>query len=185
MHSRPLTVSRRRVLSGAAVLAILGASGVTSTACGTAAPPPDLDDLMTALDRARADSRLATRAAEAAETAGPPGPAGAAHSRGSAVDALTEVAAERYAHAEAVAEEIERMTGSAAPTNTTTTSVATSVASPDPTVADVIGALRASADSAAQAAAALSGYRAGLLGSIAAACTASYSVALAPHGGAP
>jgi hypothetical protein len=38
--------------------------------------------------------------------------------------------------------------------------------------------LRASADSARQLAGTSSGYRAGLLGSIAASCTASYSVAL-------
>ncbi|MGD9620471.1 MAG: hypothetical protein AB7G47_08025 [Mycolicibacterium sp.] len=182
VQSRPPTLSRRSVLSGAAALAILGASAVTSAGCGTAPPPPDLDDLTTALDRARADSRLA---AEVAETAGAARSAGSAHSRGSAVDALTEVAAERAAHAEAVAAEIERLTGSVAPTTTTTTSVSASAAAPEPSVEDVIGALRASADSAAQAATVLSGYRAGLLGSIAAACTASYGVALAPHGGKP
>jgi hypothetical protein len=45
-------------------------------------------------------------------------------------------------------------------------------------VRDVINALRESADSATALAAELSGYRAGLLGSIAASCTASYQVAL-------
>ena len=43
---------------------------------------------------------------------------------------------------------------------------------------DVIAALRRSADGAAQLASTLSGYRAGLLGSIAASCTASYAVGL-------
>ena len=43
----------------------------------------------------------------------------------------------------------------------------------------VVRSLRASADSARQLAGTSSGYRAGLLGSIAASCTASYSVALA------
>ncbi|WP_353850711.1 hypothetical protein, partial [Sphingomonas sp.] len=62
-------------------------------------------------------------------------------------------------------------------------SVPSAAAQPAATIGNVISALRASADSAAQAAAALSGYRAGLLGSIAAACTASYSVALAPSEG--
>ena len=51
-----------------------------------------------------------------------------------------------------------------------------------PTVQDVIGALRVSADSASNLAATLSGYRAGLLGSIAAACTAAYTVALVGPG---
>jgi hypothetical protein len=42
----------------------------------------------------------------------------------------------------------------------------------------VIRSLRASADSAGRLASTSSGYRAGLLGSIAASCTAAYSVAL-------
>jgi hypothetical protein len=169
--SRPPTVSRRRVLTGATALAVLG---VTTVACGPAPPPPDLDDLTTALDRARADSRLATDAAAA--------------SRGSAVDVLTAIAAERSAHAEALSEEILRMTGHAAPTTSataspTTSSAATSAPGPVLTADDVIGALRASADSATQTAATLTGYRAGLLGSIAAACTAAYTVALTPAAG--
>jgi len=172
VQSRPTTVSRRRVLSGAAALVILSATAATSAACGTTpSPPADLDDLTNALDRARADSGLATEAADADK---------------SAANALTEVAAERSAHAQAVAEEIVRMTGKPAPTTPTTTtasSVPSAAAQPAPTVGDMIGALRTSADSATQAAAALSGYRAGLLGSIAAACTASYSVALAPPEG--
>ncbi|MCH9667473.1 MAG: hypothetical protein K0U76_06710 [Actinomycetia bacterium] len=175
VQSRPPTFSRRRALSGAAALAaVLGVSTMTSAACGTTAPPPpDLDDLTTALERARADSQLATEAAGAHK---------------SPVDALTQVASERSAHAEALAEEIVRMTGDAAPTpslTTTTTSAASSPpAPPVPTVDDVIDALRGSADGATAAAGALSGYRAGLLGSIAAACTASYRVALNPPGGA-
>jgi len=44
---------------------------------------------------------------------------------------------------------------------------------------DVQAALRNSADSATQLAAKLSGYRAGLLGSVAAACNASVAVPLA------
>jgi hypothetical protein len=50
-------------------------------------------------------------------------------------------------------------------------------------VKDVIDALHTSADSAAKLVPTLSGYRAGLVGSIAAACTAAYSVALASTGG--
>ncbi|MGC2564215.1 MAG: hypothetical protein WA488_00505, partial [Mycobacterium sp.] len=52
-------------------------------------------------------------------------------------------------------------------------------AAPPPPLADVVRSLRASATSASQLASTSSGYRAGLLGSIAAACTASYTVALA------
>ncbi|MGB7359270.1 MAG: hypothetical protein WA944_15275, partial [Mycobacterium sp.] len=114
----------------------------------------------------------------------------AAAARGPVADALTQVAAERAAHAEALGEEIVRMTGHAPTTTSTTTTTTTSSTSsstvlPGPTVEDVIGALRVSADSAAQAAAALSGYRAGLLASICAACTAAFSVALTPIGGTP
>ncbi len=133
MPSRPPTLSRRRVLVGAAALAALS---VTAAGCGTPPPPPDLDDLTTALDRARSDGDLAAEVATGA--------------RGTLADALTTIAAQRAAHAEALSEEIVRLTGHAAPTpstaaaSTTTTSAASV---PDPTVDDVIGALRASADS--------------------------------------
>lgn len=166
------TVSRRHLLLGATALA---AAGLTVAACGTAPPPPDLDDLTTALDRARADSQLATEVAERV--------------RGPVAQALDAVAAERTAHADALADEIVRLTGQAAPstsvtvsTTSTTTSSTSSVADPPPTVDDVVGALRTSAESATTSATALSGYRAGLLGSIAAACTAAYAVALTPLG---
>jgi hypothetical protein len=46
----------------------------------------------------------------------------------------------------------------------------------------VINALRTSADTAGRLVATSSGYRAGLLASIAASCTASYTVALVPGG---
>jgi hypothetical protein len=42
----------------------------------------------------------------------------------------------------------------------------------------VVGALRTSADNAAKLVPTLSGYRAGLMGSIAAACTAAFTVGL-------
>ncbi|WP_081460721.1 hypothetical protein [Mycolicibacterium gilvum] len=169
--SRPPTLSRRRVLVGAAALAALS---VTAAGCSTPPPPPDLDDLTTALDRARSDGDLAAEVATGA--------------RGTLADALTTIAAQRAAHAEALSEEIVRLTGHAAPTpstaaaSTTTTSAASV---PDPTVDDVIGALRASADSATAAAGSLTGYRAGLLASIAASCTASFTVALAGAGSTP
>jgi hypothetical protein len=49
----------------------------------------------------------------------------------------------------------------------------------------VVNSLRTSADSATGLAIASSGYRAGLLASIAAACTAAYTVALVPKGSTP
>jgi hypothetical protein len=163
--SPPPTVSRRRVLFGAAALALLGS---TAAACGgSSPPPPDVDDLTAQLDRARADSQLA--AAAAAATPPPP-----------TAPALTAVASERSAHANALSDELVRMTGKDAPTTTAASTTAQPATAP--TAQDVIAALRQSADSAAQLAATQSGYRAGLLGSIAACCTAAYTVALVSPG---
>lgn len=157
------TVSRRRVLFGAAALALLGA---TATACGSSPPPPEVDELAAQLNRARADSQLATDAAAAAR---PP-----------IASALNAVAAERSAHAQALSDELVRIVGEDAPTTTPTSTTAQPAKAP--TTQDVIGALRQSAESAAELAAKYSGYRAGLLGSIAAACAAAYTVALVPPG---
>ena len=168
--SRPPTLSRRRVLAGAAALAARGGAGA---GCGTPPPPADLDDLTTALDRSRSDSDLAADVAGAA--------------KGKLAAVLTDIAAQRAAHAQALADEIVRLTGHEAPTASTEpsaapTSTPTPASVPPPTVHDVIGALRTSADSAAKSAGVLSGYRAGLLASIAASCTAGYTVALAGAG---
>ncbi len=160
MSSALPAVSRRRILLGTAALAALGA---TAAACGKPPPPPDLDDLMAQLDMARSDSRLASDAATTANPAMRP--------------ALAAVSSERSKHAEALSDEIARMTGeptTSSPTTTTSVQQAT-----PPTAKDVVAALRTSADSAAKTATQLSGYRAGLLGSIAASCTAGYTVALA------
>ena len=97
--------------------------------------------------------------------------------------ALAAVSSERSKHAEALSNEIARLTGEPTTSSSTTTTSAAQAAAP--TMKDVIAALRESADSAGRAAAQLSGYRAGLLGSIAASCTAAYTVTLADRGGAP
>jgi hypothetical protein len=159
------TVSRRRVLVGAAALALLSAPVV---ACGSSPPPPEVDELVAQLERARADSQLATDAAAAA--------------RGEIAEALSAVASERSAHAQALSEELVRVQGTNAPATSPSepTSTTAEAAKAPPTVKDVIGALKVSAQSATGLAATSSGYRAGLLGSIAAACTAAYTVALVP-----
>jgi hypothetical protein len=154
------------MLFGTAVLATLG---VTAAACGKPPPPPDLDDFMTQLDMARSDSALASDAATTAKPAMRP--------------ALAAVSSERSKHAEALSAEIARMTGE--PTTSSSTTTTSTAQAPAPTTKDVVAALRGSADSAANAAAQLSGYRAGLLGSIAASCTAAYTVSLAGQDGAP
>lgn len=161
MPSSPPTVSRRQILFSAAALALV----TTAAACGEPPPPPGVDELAAQLDRARADSQLASDAAAPK----PPPPT---------AQALTAVANERSAHAQALSDELVRMVGKKAPTaSPTTTTVPPAKA---PTTEDVIASLRQSADAAAQLAATQSGYRAGLLGSIAASCTAAFSVALVP-----
>lgn len=157
-------ITRRRVLlDGGRGLALFALLGAASTACGTN-PPPEPDPLERQAELARHDSELAASAAKAAPPALAP--------------ALTEVAAERGRHATALAEEIARVAGKPAPTTTTTATTTTSAAAAAPTVADVVAALRISADSATKLAPTLTGYRAGLLGSIAASCVSAYTVAL-------
>jgi hypothetical protein len=158
-------VNRRRVLTGGVALAALA---IATPGCSSPPAPPAVDELEAQLTLARQDSELATAAA-----------AGAAQAVSTA---LTQVAAERTQHAQALTTEIARL--AVHPTSTSAgttrpTATASAGATPPPPVADVVKSLRASADSAAKLASTSSGYRAGLLGSIAASCTASYSVALA------
>jgi hypothetical protein len=169
------TVSRRRVLVGAAALALL--SGTAATSCGSTTPVEDIDALVGQLERAHGDSRLAGNAAAAA----PPKVAAM----------LTVVAQQRAEHARALTDEITRISGKA-PTATSlsattspssTPNTTTSVPPPKPpTASDVIAALEQSSDGASLLATQESGYRAGLLGSIAAACTAAATVALTNGG---
>ena len=174
----PDAVSRRRVLvaGGRSVLA-LALVAAAASACGSAAQGPD--PLEAELAAARKDSELAAAAAKAALPAIAP--------------ALSVVADERARHATALVEELARAAGKPTPTSSEPGAAAPASARPDgatptaapsvppappgppPSVQDVIVALRRSADSAATLAPTLSGYRAGLLGSIAAACTASYT----------
>ena len=153
-------ISRRRVLIGAAALTALGAA---AGACGSP-KPPEPDDMEDQLELARRDSQLARAAATAAGAFYAP--------------LLNVVADERADHAKALSAAIARASGA------TTTPAGPAVPSPSgatapPARTDVMAALRESADSAAKLAANLTGYRAGLLGSIAASCTASATVSLA------
>jgi hypothetical protein len=162
------------VLAGGAALAALG---VVGSACGESAPkPPAVEDLLGPLDQARKDSALA--GAAAAAVGNPPQVAAA----------LTVVATQRAAHARALSTEINRAAGKLTSSSTETPSPSPSPAEaagpppPPPPIPDVINSLRASAESASRLVATASGYRAGLLASIAASCTASYTVALVPGG---
>ena len=153
-------ISRRRVLIAAAALSAIGA---TASACGSPAPQPE--ELAPQLDLARRDSQMAGAAATAA---GPfYGPL------------LNVVADERAAHAKALSQEIARAAGETTTSSQAAAPTPSGSAAPPPSRTDVMAALRESADSAAKLAANLFGYRAGLLGSIAASCTASVTVPLA------
>lgn len=177
MPSAVPVTNRRGLLAGGVALAALG---VVGSACGESPPkPPPVEDLLGPLDQARRDSTLAGAAAAAVGI--PPQVAAA----------LTVVATQRAAHARALATEISRAAGKiTASSSETPTSGTAGPASaqpagpppPPPPVSDVINALRTSADNASRLLATSPGYRAGLLASIAASCTASYTVALVPGG---
>jgi hypothetical protein len=170
------TTNRRGVLAGGAALAALG---VVASACGESPPKtPAVEELLGPLEQARHDSALA--GAAAAAVGNPPQVAAA----------LTVVATQRAAHARALSTEISRAAGklTSSSSETTTTPSPTQPAAPPPPpppLAAVIDSLKASAESASRLVATSSGYRAGLLGSIAASCTASYTVALVPAGPTP
>jgi hypothetical protein len=170
----PVT-NRRGVLAGGAALAALG---VVASACGESPPKtPAVEDLLGPLDQARRDSALAGAAAGA--VGNPPQIAAA----------LTVVATQRAAHARALATEIARAAGKLTSSSSETTigspTDAAAPPPPPPPLSDVVNSLRASAESASRLVATSSGYRAGLLGSIAASCTAAYLVALVPGGPTP
>ncbi|OBF57573.1 hypothetical protein A5787_24940 [Mycobacterium sp. 852002-50816_SCH5313054-b] len=175
MPSAVPVTNRRGVLAGAAALA---AFGVLASACGESPPkPPAVENLLGPLDQARKDSVLAGAAAAAVGVA----PQIAA--------ALTVVATQRAAHARALSTEIARAAGKLTSSSSETTPPSTSSGQaepgpppPPPPVSDVINSLRASAESAGRLVTTESGYRSGLLASIAASCTASYQVALVPGG---
>lgn len=167
------TLSRRRLLldSSRGLLA-LALVGTAATACGKSEPPAP-DPLEAQLEAARRDADLATAAAKTAK------PADAA--------ALREIAAQRNRHAAALVEELARAAGKPTPTEAAETADAEATgatAAPSkppagpPSVREVTDALKSSADSAAKLVPTLSGYRAGLMGSIAASCTTSYLVGL-------
>lgn len=165
----PPALSRRRVLAGGSRgLLALALIGTAVTACGsTGSSGPD--PLEAELSAARADSELAAAAAKSA----PPGIA----------PALIELSAVRARHATALVEELSRAAGQPTPTSSAAATPASAPpAAPAPRPQDVIAALRRAGENAAKLAPTLSGYRAGLLGSIAAACTTASTIGLAPAG---
>ena len=165
----PPALSRRRVLAGGSRgLLALALIGTAVTACGsTGSSGPD--PLEAELSAARADSELAAAAAKSA----PPGIA----------PALIELSAVRARHATALVEELSRAARQPTPTSSAAATPSSAApAAPAPRPQDVIAALRRSGENAAKLAPTLSGYRAGLLGSIAAACTTASTIGLVPAG---
>ena len=164
--SGPLTaIDRRRVLTSAGILALLA----VAPACGAAPIPPPADALEAQRLLALHDSELAAAAGTALS-----GPDDAA-----LATALAQVSLERADHARALATEISRASGRPTPETSQTSTPADAPDAPAPTVSQVVNALRAAADSSGKLAISSSGYRAGLLASIAASCTAAYAIALA------
>ncbi|BBX59965.1 hypothetical protein MSHO_53100 [Mycobacterium shottsii] len=166
------------MLAGGAALAALG---VVVSACGESPPkPPAVEELLAPLEQARHDSALASAAAGA--IGNPPQIAAA----------LTVVANQRAAHARALATEIARAAGklvsatsetsSSSPSPSATEPPAPPPPPPPPPLSEVVDTLRQSAEDANRLVTTTEGYRAGLLASIAASCTASYQVALLPGG---
>ena len=165
----PPALSRRRVLAdGSRGLLALALIGTAVTACGsTGSSGPD--PLQAELSAARADSELAAAAAKSA----PPGIA----------PALIELSAVRARHATALVEELSRAAGKPTPTSSAAATPSSAAPpAPAPRPQDVIAALRRAGENAAKLAPTLSGYRAGLLGSISAACTTASTIGLAPAG---
>jgi hypothetical protein len=156
-------LSRRAVLRVAGSAA-LGASALAlTTGCadsGQADTPAEIDALTAQAERARRDATNATAAiALLPDRAG----------------ALGVVAAERSAHADALDAEIARV---ATVTPSSTTSSTPPVTAP-PTLDQLRADLADAQKDAARLARTQSGYRAGLLGSISAACAAQQAVLLA------
>lgn len=147
---------------GLLALSLLGAA-VTGCGSGQESEP---DPLEAELAAARSDAALASAASDAVPPALAP--------------ALRVIADERRRHANALVEELARAAGRPTPEPESDTATTTPPVPPGPPpgVREVADALRLSAERATKLAPTLSGYRAGLLGSIAASCTAAGTVGL-------
>lgn len=155
-------VSRRTVLRWSSA-AVCGLGITTITACGAsdedAAEP---DPLAGQATRARTDAAIATALlARSPELSA----------------ALTTIAAERTAHADALETEIARMEG-ATTSFTPPSTTATTPTGELPNVGELRERLNRSQREAADLARTLSGYRAGLLASISASCAVQTAVML-------
>ncbi|MGR6521498.1 hypothetical protein [Rhodococcus sp. MS13] len=143
--------------------AALGAAAFSLSACtdnGTAEAAAEVDQLTAQAERARSDAAAATAAIALAPDKSA---------------SLTTISAERTAHALELDAEIARAAGGGA---TTTAPPSTSVANAPTGVDTLRTSLNDSARSAADLARTMSGFRAGLLGSISASCSTQVAVLL-------
>ncbi|WP_078278183.1 hypothetical protein [Mycobacteroides franklinii] len=154
----PRSLSRRDLLIGGAVLGVT----VVAAACQQAPDTkPEVDDLLAQISLAQRDAASATAAATANAELAP---------------TLTAVAAIRRAHGVALNKELARVPG--ATTTTAATSSTTTAQAAPPQVDQVKNQLKDSARAAMDLATKQSGYRAGLLASISAACASAAEVDL-------
>lgn len=162
--SLPRSLSRRAAfrLTAGAVLTTVGL--VTTTACSSD------EDVAATVDTLSTHLRLACRDAAAAGALIAVLPADA--------DSLTVVQTERTAHADALQTEIDRVAGGPQEASTTVSTTTAAPAAPQ-TLDELKTYLSESQRGAADSARNESGYRAGLLGSISAACAVESTVVLA------
>lgn len=164
----PRTLSRRTALrmTGGIVLAAVGSTSVAGCSSGDDAEAGAVVDTLTShLDLARRDAAAATSLTAMAPEIG---------------GALAVVRSEREQHAASLAAEIDRVAGVSPDETTTAAAPSTSGAAvPPPTVEELRSYLSESQRAAADSAREESGYRAGLLGSISAACAVHLAVVAA------
>ncbi|MGZ4523541.1 MAG: hypothetical protein ACXVXO_09010 [Mycobacteriaceae bacterium] len=165
-------INRRRILFGATALVMMA----VGTGCGffsgeqkTVEPSdtPAEDPLLPIADAARTDAAMATQVASSS-------PAQAVQ--------LAIIAADRTAHATALDAEIARAAGKGAnspsPVSASASAAPSTAVAPAPTVEGLRTRLQHNQSAAADLARTVPAYRAGLLGSVAAACAAELAVLL-------
>lgn len=167
----PVVSRRHLLLGGAALVAAAGTAGCGVLGDGRSdaqlSPTPSPDPLLDVARAARADAAAATQLAAVTPPQAVP---------------LRTIAAERTAHAQALDAEITRAAGTivGGPAPSETLSVPSSIptSAPPATVAALRDSLLRNQSAAAELASTAPSYRAGMLGSVAAACASALVVLL-------
>lgn len=162
----PLTLTRRGLLASVVLGTLAGAVGCTAESVPGPLPdavptaPRPADELLGHAEAARRDAATAAALAVVLPERAP---------------VLQAVSGDRTAHADALDAELARAAGSVASTPATAAPTTTRTAGA-PDLATLQGSLRQAQDAAAQAATTAPAHRAGLLGSVSAACAAQLTV---------